>query len=95
MRNVHDLWQTEKLFGDHLKAWSIFFGQWWASDFFSAKDLSRLHQFGKKVYLEYSSGMRWWREEFGKENSGPQTLKNWKTWTRQKSILEESVEKKQ
>ena len=43
----------------------------------SARDQSKLHEFGKKVVLPWS-----------------QTLRNWKTWPRLESILEESMQKK-
>ena len=38
----------------------------------------------RKFYLEYSSDMHLSRGEFGKEILWLQTLRNWRTWTRQK-----------
>ena len=47
----------------------------------SAKDISRLHQFGSKSCQVYSSVMHFSRCESGKETLWSQTLKNWKRWT--------------
>ena len=49
----------------------------------SAKDQSRLHQFGTKVLpgFFFFSAMYWMREESGKETLWSQTLKNWRRWT--------------
>ena len=54
-----------------------------------ARDQSRLHQFGKKVLPGIFLGCALFTWEFGMEMLWSQTLRNWKTWTRQKSILEE------
>ena len=54
----------------------------------SSRDQSRLHQFGK-FWQEYSSDMHCLREEFWKEIFWSQTLRNWRIWTHQKSILED------
>ena len=43
----------------------------------SAKDLSRLHQFGATILQEYSTVMYYTREESGKETFWSQTLRNW------------------
>ena len=43
----------------------------------------------RKFCLEYSSDMHQSRGEVGKEIFWSPTLRNWRTWTRQKSILEE------
>ena len=52
----------------------------------SAKDLSRLHQFGKKVYLEYSSGMRSLWEEFGKEILWSADIEEWENHGRVRNL---------
>ena len=51
----------------------------------SAKDLSRVHQFGKKVLPGILLGyaLRYMRRESGKETFWSQTLRNWKRWTHQ------------
>ena len=57
----------------------------------SAKDISRLHQFGAKVLLGIFLGYALCaRVESGKETLWSQTLKNWRTWTHQKSTPEAS-----
>ena len=45
----------------------------------------------RKFYLEYFSDMQKPRGKFGRDIFWSQTLRNWKTWTRQTSILEESM----
>ena len=47
----------------------------------TANDLSRLHQFGKKVLPGISLTMYCTRVEFGKETFWSQTLRNWKRST--------------
>ena len=42
------------------------------------KDMSRLHQLGKKVHLEYSSDIPCTRVESGKGTFWSQTLRSWK-----------------
>ena len=54
----------------------------------SAKDQSRLHQFGKRCYQEFSLDMHCSRVECGKEILWLQTLRSWQIWTCQKSMLE-------
>ena len=57
----------------------------------SAKDLSRLHQFGKKVLPRIFLGFVLYAVESGKETFWSQTLRNWKRWTHQKSMLGDSM----
>ena len=38
--------------------------------------------------MKYSTDKDWSRKEFGKETSSSQTLRSWKSWTRQTSVLE-------
>ena len=58
----------------------------------SGKDVSRLHQFDSEVSSEYSLDMRCVRKESGK-TSWSQTLRNWKRWTHQKSMLGDSTQR--
>ena len=99
LRNGQDLLADgktpfERRFGETVKGPMILFGAMFEYHPISAKDQSKLHHFDKKVLLEYSSDMHCSREEFGKEILWLQTLRNWKTWTRQRSILDESMQKK-
>ena len=48
---------------------------------------SEINQF----YLEYSEDMHCMRGVSGKETSSSQKLRNWKIWTRQKFMLEDSI----
>ena len=48
----------------------------------------RLHQF-EKFCQEHSSDMHCLREKFGIEIFWLQTLRNWRIWTHQKSILKD------
>ena len=52
----------------------------------SAKDQSRIHQFGKKVSLGLFLGYALCAGGFGRVICWLQTLRNWKRWTHQKSI---------
>ena len=47
----------------------------------SAKDKSKLHQFGPKVLPGFFSVMHCTWEDSGKETLWSQTLKNWRRWT--------------
>ena len=47
-----------------------------------------------KFYQEYFLGMHWSRREVGKEIFWSQTLRSWEIWTRQKSMLEGSMQRK-
>ena len=43
----------------------------------SAKDITRIHQFGPNVFLGHAS----YAGETGKESLWSQSLKNWSRWT--------------
>ena len=60
----------------------------------SAKDQSRLHQFGPKVLPGIFLGSAFSRVESGKETLLSQTLKNWSRWTRLTSTPEGSMQRK-
>ena len=58
----------------------------------SAKDQSRIHQFGKKVLPGLFLGNSFVRlGEFGRVM---QTLRSWKRWTHQKSTLKDSMHRR-
>ena len=61
---------------------------------FSAKDQSRLHQFGAKVLPGIFLGYTFSRVESGEETPRSQTLKNWRRWTHQNSTAEGSMQRK-
>ena len=99
LRNVTDLLSGgktphERRFGQPFKRPIIPLGSMIEDHPTSAKDLSRLHQLGKKVYLEYSSDMPSTRREPGKATFWSQTLRSWKGWTHQKSTQEDSMQKR-
>ena len=48
----------------------------------------------RKISQEYSSDISCIRWESGKETLRPQTLRNWKRWTHQKSVLGDSMQRK-
>ena len=54
----------------------------------TAKDQSRIHQFGRKCHLGYSLDMHCMREAFGREIF----WESWKIKTRQKSMLGDSMQ---
>ena len=54
----------------------------------SANDLSRLHQFGKKVFPGIFLGLVLYAgKNLERRHFGTQTLRNWKRWTHLKSML--------
>ena len=77
----------EQRFGEPFKGPIIPFGSMIEYHPISAKGLSRLHQFGRKFYLECSLDTHCMREKFGKETFWSQTTRSWKIWTRRKSLL--------
>ena len=60
----------------------------------SAKNLSRLHQFGAKVLPGLFLGYALYAGEAGKETLWSQTLRNWRRWTHQNSTPEGSMQRK-
>ena len=95
LRNIQDLFSDGRrpmkdVLGNHLKRPIIPFGSFVEYHPFTAKDQSRIHQFGKKVWI-----VPWIRfvrgEEFGRVTYWLQTLMSWKRWTHQKSTLKDSM----
>ena len=60
----------------------------------SAKVQSRLHQFGKKISARNPPDVCCVRGECGRETSWSQTLRMWKFWTRQISMLEDCTRRR-
>ena len=75
----------ERRFGKPFKGPIIPFGSLVEYYPISAKDQSRIHQFGKKAYLDCSSDTLCTRCEFGRVTYWLQTLRSWKRWTHLKS----------
>ena len=91
LRNIQDLLSAgktpyERWFGVPFNGLVIAFGAMVEYRPISAKDLSKLHQFGPKALQA--------REESGKETLWSQTLRNWKRWTHQNSTPEGSMQRK-
>ena len=83
---------SERRFGEpFLKARSFRSAQWLNSILSLRKTSQGSINVGSKFYLAYSSDMHCLREEFGKETFWLRTLKSWKIWTRQKSMLEDPM----
>ena len=98
-RNVTDLSSDgktpyERRFGQPFKGPIIPFGSLVEYHPISAKDQSRIHQFGKKVFLDCSSDTLCTRGEFGRVTYWLQTLRSWKRWTHRKSTRKDSVRKR-
>ena len=99
LRNIQDLlsdWKTphERRFGVPFYGPVIPFGAMEEYQPISAKDLSRLHQFGPKVLPGNSLDMRCARRESGKETSWSQTSRNWNGWTHLKSTRKDPMQRK-
>ena len=99
LRNVTDLLSDgktpyERRFGQPFKGPIIPFGSLVDIYPISAKDQSRIHQFGKKVlpglFLEYAL----YAGEFGRVTNWLQTLRSWKRWTHLKSTRKDSMQKR-
>ena len=60
----------------------------------SAKDKSRIHQFGKKVLPGLFLGYALYSQEFGRVTYWLQTLGSWKRWTHLKSTRKDTMQKR-
>ena len=100
LRNVTDLLSGrktpyERRFGQPLKGPIIPFGSLVEYHPITAKDQSRIHQFGKKVLLGLFLGYALYAvEEFGRVTYWSQTLRNWRRWTHRTSTQEDSMRKR-
>ena len=84
----------ERRFGEPFKGPAIPCGSMVEYHPFSAKDQSRLHQFGKEVLLVIFLGYASFARNLERRHFWLQTLRNWEIWTRQKSMLEGSMQRK-
>ena len=82
--------------GNHLKDRLGHLVHWVEYHPVTAKDQSRIHQFGKKVlpglflgYALYAGG-----GEFGRVTYWLQTLRSWRRWTHRKSTRKDSMRRK-
>ena len=98
LRNVTDLLSDgktpyERRCGQPFKGPIIPFGSLVEYYLISAKDHSRIHQFGKKVLPGLFRGYALYAGEVGRATFWLQTLKNWR-WTHQNSTPEGSMQRK-
>ena len=63
---------------------------WLSITLLTAKDPSRIHQFGKKVLPGLFLGFALYAGEFGGVTYWSQTLRSWRRWTHQKSTRKDS-----
>ena len=90
LRNVTDLLSDgktpyERRFGQPFKGPIIPFGSLVEYHPITAKDQSRIHQFGKKVLPGLFLGYALYAGEFGRVTYWLQTLRSWRRWTHRKS----------
>ena len=88
LRNIQDLLSDgktpyERRFGEPFRGPIIPFGSLVGYYPISAKDQSRIHQFGKKVLLGLFLGYALCAGRFGRVTCWLQTLRSWKRWTHQ------------
>ena len=99
LRNVTDLLSDgktpyERRFGQSFKGPIIPFGSSVEYHPITAKDQSRIHQFGKKVLPGLFLGYALYAGEFGRVTYWSQTLRSWKRWTHRKSTRKDSMQRK-
>ena len=100
LRNVTDLLSDgktpyERRFGQPFKGPIIPFGSLVEYHPITAKDQSRIHQFGKKVLLGLFFGYALYAGgEFGRVTYWSQTLRSWRRWTHRKSTRKDSMRKR-
>ena len=99
LRNIQDLLSDEKIsherrFGAPFKGPIISFGSLVEYYPISAKDQSKIHQFGKKVLPGLFLGYALYAGEFGRVTYWLQTLRSWRRWTHRKSSQKDSMSKR-
>ena len=99
LRNVTDLSSDGKTpykrrFGQPLKGPIDPFGSLVEYHPITAKDQSRIHQFGKKSSLDCSSGYALYAGWIWKVTYWSQTLRSWRRWTHRKSTRKDSMRKR-
>ena len=95
LRNVTDLLSDgktpyERRFGQPFKGPIIPFGSLVEYHPLTAKDQSRIHQFGKKVLPGFFLGCALYGGKFGRVTYWLQTLRSWRRWTHRKSTRKDS-----
>ena len=98
LRNVTDLLSDGKTpygrrFGPPFKRPIIPFGSLVEYHPITAKDQSRIHQFGKKILPTLFLGYAFTRVEFGRVTYWSKTLRSWRRWTHRKSTRKDSMRK--
>ena len=99
LRNVTDLLSDgktpyERRFGQPFKGPFVPFGSLVEYHPITAKDQSRIHQFGKKVLPGLFLGYALYAGEFGRVTYWLQTLRSWRRWTHRKSTQQGSMRKR-
>ena len=99
LRNVQDLLSDgktpyERRFGEPFKGPIIPFGSMIEFHLFLPKTCLEHTNLARQFCLAHFSDMHCTRVEFGRETIGSQSLRRWKIWTRQKSMLEDSLQSK-
>ena len=99
LRNVTDLLSGgktpyERRFGQPFKGPIIPFGSLVEYHPKTAKDQSRIHQFGKKVSPGLFLGYALFAGGFGRVTYWSQTLRIWRRWTHRKSTQKDSMRKR-
>ena len=84
----------ERRFGQPFKGPIIPFGSLLEYHPITAKDQSRIHQFGKQVLHGLFLGYAFSREGFGRVTYWLQTLRSWRRWTHRKSTRKDSMRKR-
>ena len=83
-----------KMFWQPFKGPIIPFGSLVEYYFITAKDQSRIHQFGKKVLPGLFFGHALYVGEFGRVTYWSKTLRSWRRWTHRKSTRKDSMRKR-
>ena len=85
---------SERRFGQPFKGPVIPFGSLVEYHPITAKDQSRILQFGKKVLPGLFLGYALYAVEIGRVTYWSQTLRSWRRWTHRKSIQKDSMRKR-
>ena len=99
LRNIQDLLSDgktpyERRFGEPFKGPIIPFGSFVEYHPITAKDQSRIHQFGEKVLPVLFLGYALYAGEFGRVTYRLQTLRSRRRWTHRKSTRKDSMRKR-
>ena len=90
-RRANSLWKA--IWRTIQKATNSIWISGWISTDFRARSIKTSPSWQESFTRESFLGMHWSRAEFGKETFWLRIWKNWKSWTDQKFILEESMQK--